>query len=106
MDVVCDDFTRMDYTVRAAILPAYSAGFDHARERIYFAGHTYRDGESSVPVDEEMAWMSWPRSYTRGMGAKDGLPDVVGQMRAFGNAIVPQVAQVFIESYLDTMRTG
>jgi hypothetical protein len=26
----------------------------------------------------------------------------VGRLRAYGNAIVPQVAQVFIEAYLDS----
>ncbi len=85
-------------TVRAAILPAYVTGADHARERIYFAGHTHRHGQSGGGVDAEAPWMSWPRSYTRDVVCPDGLSARVAQKRAFGNAIVPQVAAVFIEA--------
>lgn len=103
MDGVCDDFARVDYAVKAAILPAYSAGFDHARERIYFAGHTNSHGESGCPVDAETSWMSWPGRYTRGVVSPHGVSRDVVALSGFGNAIVPQVAQIFIAAYIDTV---
>ena len=35
----------------------------------------------------------------------DGVPGRVGQIRAYGNAIVPQVATVFIQSFMDWKQT-
>lgn len=100
LDEVCAEFERLDYAVRAAVLPAYCVGFDHARERIYFAGDTHRFSEPSLPVDEEVAWMSWPGRYTGGMAPPHGVSRDVVALSGFGNAIVPQVAQVFIEAYM------
>jgi DNA (cytosine-5)-methyltransferase 1 len=101
MDVVCGDLECMDYTVRAAILPAYSAGFDHARERIYFAGHANRESESGGAIDAEVARVPWDRSHAGNVVRSHGLPGDMALLRAFGNAIVPQLAATFIEAYLD-----
>lgn len=103
VDRVVADLQRLDYAVGAAILPALCVGQDHIRERFYFVGDTDREGQPSVCVDAEMAGM--PRYYRDAgdMVSEDGLSTDVALLRGFGNAIVPQVAQVFIEAYLDSV---
>ena len=103
-DGLCADVEAVDYQVGAAILPAVTVGQDHARPRIYFVGDTDRNGESSVRVDAQVARMSRYRPDAIGMGEADGLPRYMAALSGFGNAIVPQVAKVFIEAYLSLER--
>ncbi len=99
-DGVCVDLEGLAYEVGAAVLPACSVGFDHARPRIYFVGHADGYGESGVCVNAEMARLSRYRSDAGSVGAADGLSRDMVALSGFGNAIVPQVAQVFIEAYM------
>lgn len=105
-DSLVFDLEYLGYAVGAAVLPACAVGFDHARERFYFVGDANRDGESSVPVDAEMARVSRDRSIPRSLVPSHGISRDVVAFSGFGNAIVPQVAQVFIESYQSIERTG
>ena len=89
------------YELWPVVLPAVCLGFDHTRERLYFAGHTNRKSESGRAVDAEVARVPRYRSDTGNMVPTDGVSSRVAQLRAFGNAIVPQVAATFIEAYLD-----
>jgi len=100
LDVVCDDMEANNYTIRAAIIPAYSAGADHARERIYFACYANNKSESRLPVNAETPRMLWPDCKSFGMVPKNGIPKGMAY-RGFGNAIVPQVASVFIQSAME-----
>jgi DNA (cytosine-5)-methyltransferase 1 len=52
-DGVCADVAAMGYEVGAAVLPAASVGFDHARQRLFFVGHTNVDGESGRTIHAE-----------------------------------------------------
>ncbi len=85
------------YEVGAAILPALCVGQDHTRERFYFVGHSNRHGQSVVRVDAETSRLPRNRSKSTGMVPPYG---VSRAMAGFGNAIVPQVGQAFIEAYL------
>ena len=48
-----------------------------------------------------MDWVPRHRGIAQELALEDGLPSRVGAMRAYGNAIVPQVAAEFIGAYLD-----
>ena len=100
-DALCAELESVGYAIGAAILPAVSVGFDHARPRIYFVGHTDRDGESSVRVDAQMARMPGDRCDGLDMGEEDGIPEYVAALSGFGNAIVPQVAAEVIAAYME-----
>lgn len=100
VDRVVPDLERLEYAVGAAVLPALCVGQDHLRERFYFVGDTDRHGESGVRVDAEVARVPRYRSDAGSVGDSDGLSERMVALSGFGNAIVPQVAQVFIEAYM------
>jgi len=97
------DLEVLGYEVGAAIIPACALGFDHARPRYYFAGHSDRDGKSSLQVDGKMAGLQRHRSDAGVVVSPDGVPSRMAVFSAFGNAIVPQVAAAFIESAMTSL---
>jgi DNA (cytosine-5)-methyltransferase 1 len=101
-DRVCDDLEALDYEVGAAILPAVAVNYDHARPRIYFAGHAHGDRQPGGAVDAEVDRLPRHRSQRASVVLSDGVSSDLAQMRAFGDAIVPQVGQAFIEAYLES----
>ncbi len=102
---VCADLEDSGYAVGASVLPAVAVGFDHARARLYFVGHSNRDGQPIITRnDSQMDRLSRHRSITRAVVPTYGIPGRMALMRGFGNAIVPQVAQAFIEAYMSLER--
>jgi DNA (cytosine-5)-methyltransferase 1 len=99
MDVLCDDVARLGYSIGAAVLPACGVGYDHVRHRIYFACDTNGEGKSDGAEHEEMAGL--PRHFAGKLGRSHGLSARMGKLRAYGNAIVPQVAAQFIRAYME-----
>lgn len=97
------DLEDLGYAVGASNLPAIAVGADHLRPRIYFAGHTYRHGESVVPVDAETSRVPRHRGQPDGVLPAHGAPDRMAQLRAFGNAVHAELAKAFIESFLEAM---
>jgi DNA (cytosine-5)-methyltransferase 1 len=97
IDSVCDDLEGMGYQVGAAVLPACCVGFDHARARIYFTGNANMHGESGFANDApKVAWVPKHRGVGAELALENGLSHRMGAMRAYGNAIVPQVAAAFV----------
>jgi DNA (cytosine-5)-methyltransferase 1 len=90
----------MGYRTNAANISALCAGADHKRERVYFAGYANSYRKSIVPVNGKVEGMPRDRSLYSGVVHTDGLPSRMAVLRGFGNAIVPQVAQTFIEAYM------
>jgi DNA (cytosine-5)-methyltransferase 1 len=122
LDLVCDDLEGAGYTVRAAVAPAGAVGAPHRRERLWFvadadgAGRTAREHEAAQvgyrsPAEPEGRRGLWDVSEChQGEDGKvwfvnasilplaHGIPGRVGRLRAYGNAIVPQVAAEFIRA--------
>jgi DNA (cytosine-5)-methyltransferase 1 len=100
-DEVCDDMEDMGYAIGAAILPAVALGFDHARPRLFFVCHANGEGKSTLPVHEKMAGLPRHREQSVNVVQAHGIPARASKLRAYGNAIVPQVAAAFIAGYMD-----
>jgi len=100
-DGVCADLESVGYEIGASVLPALSVGADHARPRIYFVSDAHRYGEPGLSVDAEVDWLSRRRRDAAPMVSTDGLSRDMVALSGFGNAIVPQVAQAFIEAYCE-----
>ena len=111
LDHVLADLEGAGYAAAAANLPACSVGADHIRERLWWAAHADsiglaqpRDGWQNTSNDQTPApWetnrlLDAVRSDALPLvcGKHDGIPASVGAMRAYGNAIVPEVAAVFV----------
>jgi len=125
LDFVCADLEGADYAVGAVDLCAAGVGAPHGRPRTYWVAHTERErmeGHSeSIAVVEAGSWGAfgeadllaiaaapfergtcWPEPIIRKMD--DGAAYCVGRLRAYGNAIVPQVAAEFIRAYWNLMQ--
>jgi DNA (cytosine-5)-methyltransferase 1 len=94
--VVGDDLEALGYAFGSAHLPSVSIGKDHLRFRFYFVGYADREGQPGRPLDVEMARMSRDRGFAGSVVPANGLPDRVAVLRAFGNAIDPELAAEFI----------
>jgi DNA (cytosine-5)-methyltransferase 1 len=118
--VVRADLENAGYAVGAADLPAASVGAPHNRQRLFWvadaggAGLPRSDVEGGRRGLREIACRT-PSKHSEhrlpagifdcadpgSIGAADGLRRPVGQVRAFGNALVPQTAAAFIEAVMD-----
>ena len=98
LDEVCDDMEDLGYAIGASVLTSCGVGKDHARPRIYFACHANREGQPGLPVNAEVDRLPGHRGLAGGLARANGLPDRVGCLRAYGNAVDPQLAAAFIEA--------
>ena len=99
---VCADLENYGYEIGAAVLPAVAIGADHARARLYFVGDSHGDSKPIIAGnDSQTSRLSRRGSDAERMVPTHGVSARVGRLRGYGNAIVPQVAQVFIEAYMD-----
>ncbi len=116
LDLVHTDLEAAGYAFGAAILPAASVGAPQRRHRTWFVA----DADNSRwqgrewPRQSDKAWQarqaacrepvrpvgrSWPArpgEIERIPLSPHGIPNLMGRCRAYGNAIVPQVAAQFI----------
>jgi len=120
--LVCDDVEGTGYAIAAVDMCAAGVGAPHVRQRIFFVADADPDcfglethaNESSVcisPVVREVPgrpsemgssaiWLGPRPTGARPMALGNGSAAELGRLRAYGNAIVPQVAEQLIASYL------
>ncbi|MEC5143055.1 DNA (cytosine-5-)-methyltransferase [Chitinophaga sp. 180180018-2] len=117
IDTICQDFEHVGYSVIPIIIPACAVGAWHRRDRVWFlaytnggrrSGNQHRLGHEETDLFAQLhPWFPFGHiSEVEGLLLSqpgfirlfDGvpLPLVRKQIKAFGNAIVPQVAyQIF-----------
>lgn len=113
LDAVGCDMEDESYAFAAADLCAAGVGALHIRQRLWWVADSdsVRPQGERAPAEESWTWeqlaglvqaetrVSLPSGQDRALA--DGIPNRMGQLRGYGNAIVPQVAQVFIEAYCE-----
>ena len=127
LDGVCADLEAADYAVWAADYCAAGVGAPHIRQRLWWLGHagdqrlsvreraqlSGTDGDAEGGAVEQSSrafwsdadWISCRDGQTRPVEPGTfplayGIPNRVGRLRAYGNAIVPQCAKVILEAYM------
>jgi DNA (cytosine-5)-methyltransferase 1 len=118
-DEAAMDLERAGYAAASAILRADACGADHERKRLYWVADTCGEGRKRhkslyrVPIRETPALAKHGNPLADARRALDGdyshlLPcdglSVVlerSALHGYGNAIVPQVAQAFIEAVME-----
>jgi DNA (cytosine-5)-methyltransferase 1 len=111
------DLEALGYACGAADLPAGGYGALHRRHRVWWVGSDSRgDGLQGRPQRTEYrATRFWAEEFARlvedeirvsiptgKFGAlANGLPGRVGRVRAYGNAIVPQIAAEFVAAFME-----
>ena len=118
------DLEALGYAVGSADLCAAGIGAPHIRQRLYWGAIRLADADHPRPQgwrerrDGAGQWSSGPgglASWHECLDGKarripaepelfplaDGVPGRVGQLRAYGNAIVPQVAAAFITAFME-----
>lgn len=121
LDIVCSDLEGLGYAFGAAVIPAASVGSPQLRHRTWFVADAHdarrqgaeRQGQSGATWQGRATARSelvrpdcghWPP----GPGAvnlipvrTDGVSNAVGGCKAYGNAIVPQVAAEFVAAFMN-----
>ncbi|RWX65019.1 DNA cytosine methyltransferase [Mesorhizobium sp. M4B.F.Ca.ET.089.01.1.1] len=129
IDRAAIDLAREDYAFGAIDLPALASGAPHERMRTYIVADTNRPGRREqgrpITVGQELMGVEcasggpfFGNHRTTGELGRvrrtqpgirllvDGATSRVGRLRAYGNAIVGEVATAFIKAYLETDRSA
>jgi DNA (cytosine-5)-methyltransferase 1 len=123
IDDVFADLEAETYACAADVLPACSIGADHERQRIFWVADTASERRAGLLRNQprigagearkrkatalDSPCSAFERRGNEGVGepaffvSNDGLSNQVGRLRAFGNAIVPEVAAEFIAAYME-----
>ena len=124
------DLEELGYAIGAADLPAASVGLPHQRQRLFWGANLYgvgsfgsrrSDGKDQKATERAlpeafksrdrrfselvtMGVAQWSPSYPEARYMVDGIPYGMDQLRALGNAIVPEIGAEFIEAFYDNLK--
>lgn len=127
-ETVSHDLESVGYTVQMFIIPAGAIGVPHRRERVWILANSNSNRLLSIFTKEyekkrtERVSTEWcPNWYVPELGQKgttvfteqweippepfrvvDGIPNQLDRIKALGNAVVPQVAEVIGRAILET----
>lgn len=107
------DLEALDYAVACADLCAASVGSPQVRQRLFWAATLEYPNSTRLEGLHDEGWeidlQSAPRNLRRHWETEpsmdrvaNGIPNQVGRLRAYGNAIVPQVAAIFVRAFLES----
>jgi DNA (cytosine-5)-methyltransferase 1 len=118
---VYSDMEGMEYTVGAMPIPAGCENSDHERNRLWFVAYSVKNGfhwtglsskqrESISRAPGSLNAFPWPthpmpadtKNFRDVLLLPDGVPDDLASIAAYGNAIVPHVAEKFIRAFIAT----
>ena len=123
IDLVQDDLEAVGYAFGAIPFPSASVGAPHIRDRAYWVADSCRNGHAAATLrcktgaGKVSGRMLQPEGrFTGTITCRDGKrrpcepgftpwvdesPQVLGRLRAYGNAINAEAARIFIEAVMD-----
>lgn len=115
IETICKDIEREGYSVQPIIIPACAVGAPHKRDRIWFIANTTNEGlQREVPhltIMPPKSFSDFPTQSPicrRNDGFSDKLDGITfskwreESIKAYGNAIVPQVAYEIFKAIKET----
>jgi len=96
------DLHVLGYRTRALRIDARDVGAPFPGARIFVVAAPYAEGESALAFNAQVAWLSpaarlgrhWRESAPTALGMVDGLPRGLDRVRACGDAVVPDCAEL------------
>jgi DNA (cytosine-5)-methyltransferase 1 len=104
------DMKDLGYATTAIRIGAHDAGADHKRNRWWLCAYPNQNGKlhsaihaeaSVLPQLCEGLWSS--QNFAAALRVSDGVSDRVDRVRALGNAVLPQIPEMFGRAILATM---
>lgn len=113
LDLVSSNMEEEGYAFGAAVLPACSVGAPHIRQRQWWGANSIWNEQSRKEsrcgpigrmgrIKQPVSWNEpWQSALSRLRTLGDGIPRRVDWTDGARNAIVPQVAAIFIKSFVE-----
>jgi DNA (cytosine-5)-methyltransferase 1 len=100
--IAADFFCSLGMQCDVFNLPASAIGADHERSRWWAIAHPYKNGELPRYVHAEASRMCKIResiwgaeNYRAAICLSDGIPRRLDDIKAYGNAVLPQIPEIF-----------